>query len=183
MGEKSVENLLSGIDESKNIPFERVLYALGIPHIGETTAKKLAYFFNDISTLMKADEQQLLEVGDIGGIIAKSVIEYFNDKKNIEIIERLRKHKLNFALSQDVLASRTEKLKGMTIVVSGSFEKFSRDGIKEAIEKNGGKATSSVSASTSFIVAGEGMGPEKKKKAEKLGVKIISEDDFISMIS
>src|SRR5258706_665414 len=183
MGEKSVENLLNGIEESKQIPFERVLYALGIPHIGETTAKKLAYFFRDISALMKADELQLLEVGDIGGIIAKSVIEYFNDKKNIEIIERLRKHKLNFALSKDALASRTEKLKGMTIVVSGSFEKFSRDGIKEAIEKNGGKATGSVSGSTSFIVAGEGMGPEENKKAETLGVEIISEEDFSFMIS
>lgn len=183
MGEKSVENLLNGIEESKKIPFERVLYALGIPHIGETTAKKLSYYFKSISALMKADVPQLLEVGDIGQTIAESVVEYFKDKKNIEIIERLRKHKLNFELSEDILASRTEKLKGMTIVVSGSFEKFSRDGIKEAIEKNGGKATGSVSGSTSFIIAGEGMGPEKKKKADKLGVKIISEEDFISMIS
>ena len=182
-GEKSIENLLNGIEESKNIPFERVLYALGIPHIGETTAKKLAYSFGNISSLIKANEQQLLEVGDIGGIIAQSITEYFSHKKNIEIVERLKKHRLNFALSEDALASRTEKLKGMTIVVSGTFEKFSRDGIKEAIEKNGGKPTSSVSGSTSFIVAGEGMGPEKKKKAEKLGVKIISEEDFISMIS
>ena len=183
MGEKSVDNLLNGIEESKKIPFERVLYALGIPHIGETTAKKLAYYFKSISALMKADVPHLLEVGDIGQTIAESVVEYFKDKKNVEIIERLKKHKLNFELSEDALASRTEKLKGMTIVVSGSFEKFSRDGIKEAIEINGGKATGSVSGSTSFIVAGEGMGPEKKKKAEKLGVKIISEDDFISMIS
>ena len=183
MGERSVENLLNGIEASKQVPFERVLYALGIPHIGETTAKKLAYSFKNISSLMKATEQQLLDVGDIGGIIAQSVADYFDDKKNIEIIERLRKHKLNFALSDEALAGRTEKLKGMTIVVSGTFEKFSRDGIKEAIEKNGGKPTSSVSGSTSFIVAGEGMGPEKKKKAEKLGVKIISEEDFISMIS
>ncbi|HLG35457.1 MAG TPA: NAD-dependent DNA ligase LigA [Bacteroidia bacterium] len=183
MGEKSVENLLNGIEESKKIPFERVVYALGIRHIGETTAKKLAFYFKNISALMKADEQQLLEVGDIGETIAKSVIEYFEDKKNLEIIERLRKHKLNFALSEEALASRTEKLKGMTIVVSGTFEKFSRDGIKEAIEKNGGKVTGSVSGSTSFIVAGEGMGPEKKKKAEKSGVKIISEEEFIAMIS
>ncbi len=183
MGEKSVENLLNGIEESKKIPFERVLYALGIPHIGETTAKKLAYSFNNISSLIKSDEQQLLEVGDIGEIIAKSTTEYFKDKKNIEIIDRLKKYGLQFKLSEEVLAGRTERLKGMSIVVSGTFEKFSRDGIKEAIEKNGGKSTGSVSGSTSFIVAGAGMGPEKKKKAEKLGVKIISEQDFISMIS
>ena len=183
MGERSVENLLAGIEESKNVPFERVLYAIGIRHIGETTAKKLAYHFKNISALMKADEQQLLEVGDIGETIAKSVIEYFEDRKNIEIIEQLRKHKLNFDLSEEAMADRTEKLKGKTIVVSGTFEKFSRDGIKEAIEKNGGKVTGSVSGSTTFIVAGEGMGPEKKKKAEKLGVKIISEEEFVKMIS
>lgn len=183
MGEKSVENLLNGIEESKKIPFERVLYAIGMRHIGETTAKKLAYYFKNISALMKADEQQLLEVGDIGETIAKSVIEYLQDKRNLEIIERLRKHKLNFALSEEVLADRTEKLQGMTIVVSGTFEKFSRDGIKEVIEKNGGKVTGSVSGSTSLIVAGEGMGPEKKRKAEKLGVKIISEEEFVGLIS
>jgi DNA ligase (NAD+) len=183
MGEKSVENLLNGIEGSKRIPFERVVYALGIRHIGETTAKKLAYYFKNISALMKTDEQQLLEVGDIGETIAKSILEYFKDKKNIELIERLRKHKLSFTLSEEALASRTEKLKGLTIVVSGTFEKFSRDGIKEAIERNGGKVTGSVSGSTSLIVAGEGMGPEKKKKAEKLGVKIISEVEFLGMIS
>jgi DNA ligase (NAD+) len=183
MGEKSVENLLTGIEESKKIPFERVLYALGIRHIGETTAKKLAFSFKNISALMKANEEQLLEVGDVGEIIAKSITEYFADQKNIELIDRLKKHNLNFALSEEALANRTEKLKGMTIVVSGSFEKFSRDGIKDAIEKNGGKVTGSVSGSTSLIVAGEGMGPEKKKKAEKLGVKIISEEEFVEMIS
>jgi DNA ligase (NAD+) len=183
MGERSVDNLLNGIEESKKVPFERVVYSIGIRHIGETTAKKLAFCFKNISALMKATEEQLLEVGDIGETIAKSVIEYFTDKKNTEIIERLKKSGLQFELSEEVLANRTEKLKGLTIVVSGTFEKFSRDGIKEAIEKNGGKVTGSVSGSTSLIVAGEGMGPEKKKKAEKLGVKIISEEDFIGMIS
>lgn len=183
MGERSVENLLNGIEESKKVPFERVLYALGIRHIGETTAKKLAYSFKNISALLKAEEQQLLEVGDIGEIIAKSVTEYFTDKKNLELIERLRKHKLNFELSEEALANTTDKLKELTFVVSGTFEKFSRDGIKETIEKNGGKVTSSISSKTSFVVAGEGMGPEKKKKAEKLGVKIISEEKFIEMIS
>ncbi|MBK5285400.1 MAG: NAD-dependent DNA ligase LigA, partial [Bacteroidia bacterium] len=142
-----------------------------------------AYSFKNISALLKAEQQQLLEVGDIGEIIAKSVTEHFADKNNLEIIERLQKHKLNFELSEEALANTTEKLKGLTFVVSGTFEKFSRDDLKKAIEQNGGKVTGSVSGNTSYIVAGEGMGPEKKKKAEKLGVQIISEEKFIEMIS
>lgn len=183
MGEKSAENLLKGIEASKAIPFERVLYAIGIRHIGETTAKKLAYSFKNIEVLMKADEQQLLEVGDVGEVIARSVVEYFASPKNREIIDRLKKKGLTFELSEEALANTSEKLKGMTFVVSGVFTKFSRDDLKKAIEKNGGKVSGSVSGKTSFIVAGENMGPEKLKKAEKLGVKVISEDDFSNMIA
>ncbi|MEW6467591.1 MAG: NAD-dependent DNA ligase LigA [Bacteroidota bacterium] len=181
MGEKSVDNLLSGIEASKQIPFERVLYALGIRHIGETTAKKLAYSFRSIDAIMLANEAQLQEVGDVGEVIARSVVEYFYRDANKEIVKRLRASGLNFELSEEALAGTSDKLRGLTFVVSGVFTRFSRDDLKKAIEKNGGKVAGSVSGKTSFIVAGEGMGPEKKKKAEKLGVKIISEDEFIKM--
>ena len=183
MGEKSVQNLLEGIEASKNIPFERVLYAIGIRHVGETTAKKLAYAFKDVDALVKADEQALYEVGDIGEVIAKSILEYFASRKNREIVERLRKSGLKFELSADALANTSEKLKGLTFVVSGVFSKFSRDEIKKTIEQNGGKCVGSVSGKTSYLLAGENMGPEKKNKAEKLGVKILSEDDFIKMVN
>ncbi len=182
MGEKSAENLLNGIEASKKIPFERVLYAIGIRHIGETTAKKLAYKFKNIDALVKAGEAELLETGDVGEVIARSIREYLSDKKNLEIISRLKRKGLNFELSGEALANQTEKLKGLTIVVSGSFKSFSRDAIKKAIEMNGGRSTGSVSGNTSLVIAGEDMGPEKKKKAEKLGVRIISEEDFIKMI-
>ena len=181
MGEKSADNLINGIEASKKVPFERVLYALGMRHIGETTAKKLAYSFKNIDAIMKASEEQLLEVGDVGKVIAKSIVECFSVNKNNEIISRLRKKGLNFELSEEALANTSEKLKGLTFVVSGVFSKFSRDDLKKSIEKNGGKVSGSISGKTSFVVAGENMGPEKLKKAEKLAVKIISEDEFIKM--
>jgi DNA ligase (NAD+) len=183
MGEKSANNLIEGIEASKKIPFERVLYAIGIRHIGETTAKKLAYSFKNIDALEKADVEKLLEVGDVGEVIAKSIVEYFGDKRNREIVERLRRHGLQFELSGEALENMSDKLKDLTFVVSGTFTLFSRDDLKKAIEKNGGKVAGSVSGKTSYIVAGEGMGPEKKKKAEKLGVKIIDEHAFVKMIS
>lgn len=181
--EKSAQNLIDGIEASKSVPFERVVFAIGIRHIGETTAKKLAYYFKDIDALMSANELQLLEVGDIGGIIAKSITDHFADPENRKIITRLKKHGLQFRLSEEILAGRTEKLAGLTFVVSGVFKNYSRDEIKKVIEMNGGKATGSVSKKTSFLLAGEEAGPEKLKKAESLGVKILSEEALVKMIS
>jgi DNA ligase (NAD+) len=182
MAEKSVANLLAGIEESKKIPFERVLFAIGIRHIGETTAKKLAYYFKTIDALKNATLEQLLEVGDIGETTARSVIDYFADPKNAILIEKLRQHGVQLELSQEQLVNASDKLKGLSFVVSGVFSKFSRDDLKKAIEQNGGKSVGSISGKTSYLVAGENMGPEKLKKAEKLGVPVISEADFIKMI-
>ncbi|OFY87432.1 MAG: DNA ligase (NAD(+)) LigA [Bacteroidetes bacterium RIFCSPLOWO2_12_FULL_35_15] len=182
MAEKSVNNLLEGIEASKKVTFERVLYGIGIRHIGETTAKKLAYYFKNIDALKNATLEQLLEVGDIGETTAQSIIDYFTDKHTVKIIEDLKSHGLQFELSEEQLINTSDKLNGLSFVVSGVFSKFSRDELKKAIEQNGGKNVGSISGKTSFVIAGENMGPEKHKKAEKLGVKIISEDDFIKMI-
>jgi DNA ligase (NAD+) len=183
LAEKSVNNLLAGIEESKNVPFERVLFAIGIRHIGETTAKKLAFYFKSIDNIAKANIAELLEVGDIGERIATTIIDYFTDERNAEIIERLKKYGLQFELSEEQLTNTSDKLIDLTFVVSGVFSKFSRDEIKKAIEQNGGKNVGSISGKTSYVVAGDNMGPEKLKKAEKLGVPVISEDDFIKMIA
>lgn len=182
MAEKSATNLLAGIEASKQVPFERVLFAIGIRHIGETTAKKLAYYFKSIDALRQADAAQLLEVGDIGERIADTVIAYFNDPVNAAIIDRLRAQGVQFELSQEQLTATSDKLKDKSFVVSGVFNKFSRDDLKKAIEQNGGKNAGSISGKTSYVIAGENMGPEKLKKAEKLGIPVISEDDFIKMI-
>lgn len=181
MGEKSVNNLLSGIEESKQVPFERVLYALGIRHVGETLAKKLAKQLRNIDAIMDATEEQLTATNDIGAQVATSIKEYFSEKKNRELIARLKKQGLQFESNVEQTAQSTT-LNGLTFVVSGTFSKFSRDDLKAAIENNGGKVVGSVSGKTSYIVAGENMGPEKLKKAEKLGVKIIDENEFEKMI-
>ncbi|MBI3503016.1 MAG: NAD-dependent DNA ligase LigA [Bacteroidetes bacterium] len=182
MGEKSVSNLLNGIEESKQVPFERVLYALGIRHVGETMAKKLARHFRNIDNLVKEKEvASLVEVEDVGETVAKSIIDFFKEKKHIELIERLKKYGLQFE-SQSTQLAQSTKLTGLTFVVSGVFTKFSRDDLKIAIEQNGGKVVGSVSGKTNYIIAGENMGPEKLKKAEKLGVKIIDENEFERMI-
>ena len=182
LAEKSVSNLLAGIEASKAVPFERVLFAIGIRHIGETTAKKLAYYFKNIDALKNASLEQLLEVGDIGEKTAQTIIAYFGDEKSIEIIEKLRQKGLQFELSSEQLVKTSEKLKDLSFVVSGVFSKFSRDDLKKTIEQNGGKNIGSISGKTSFVLAGENMGPEKLKKAEKLGIPILSEHDFIKMI-
>ncbi len=182
MAEKSVNNLLEGIKASKKVPFERVLYGIGIRHIGETTAKKLAYYFKNIDALKNASLEQLIEVGDIGETTAKSILDYFVDENNAAIIEKLKANGLQFELSDEALINSSDKLKDLTFVVSGVFSKFSRDDLKKAIEQNGGKNSGSISGKTNYVIAGENMGPEKHKKAEKLGVPIISEDDFIKMI-
>jgi len=183
MAEKSANNLLDGVRVSNAVPFERVLFALGIRHIGETTAKKLAYYFKNIDSLKNATLDQLLEVGDIGERTAQTIVDYFADRRSAEIISKLKHAGLQFELSEEQLTTTTEKLKDLTFVVSGVFSKFSRDEIKKTIEQSGGKNTGSISGKTSFVLAGENMGPEKLKKAEKLGVPVISEEDFIKMIA
>jgi DNA ligase (NAD+) len=181
MGEKSVNNLLAGIEESKQVPFERVLYALGIRHVGETLAKKLARQLRNIDAIMNATEEQLTATNDIGEQVAKSILNYFSEKRNIELVERLKQNGLQFESTTQQLSNSTT-LEGLTFVVSGVFTKFSRDDLKAAIEQNGGTVVGSVSGKTSYIIAGENMGPEKLKKAEKLGVKIIDENEFEKMI-
>lgn len=182
MGEKSVTNLLNGIEESKNIPFERVLYALGIRHVGETIAKKLTRQFHTIELLASADEEQLTATNDIGEQVAQSIIQFFFIERNKQVISRLKKYGLQLESEKTDTKPASTKLAGLTFVVSGVFSKFSRDDLKNTIEQNGGKVVGSVSGKTSFIVAGENMGPEKLKKAEKLGVKIIDENQFIELI-
>lgn len=183
MAEKSANNLLAGVEASKKVPFERVLFAIGIRHIGETTAKKLAFYYKNIESIKSATLEQLLEVGDIGERTAQTIIEYFADKRIEEILSKLKAAGLQFELSEEQLTNTSEKLKDLSFVVSGVFSKFSRDEIKKTIEQNGGKNVGSISGKTNFVLAGENMGPEKLKKAEKLGVKIITEDEFINMIA
>ena len=180
--EKSARKIVDGIEASKQVPFERVVFALGIRLVGETTAKLLARHFQNIDKLMAATLDELTHIDGIGEVVAKSVITYFHTQNNVEIVERLRKYGLQMSLSQEQLDSHPELLKGMTIVISGVFQKHSRDEYKAMIEQNGGKNTGSISAKTSFILAGENMGPSKLQKAEKLGVNIINEDQFLEMI-
>lgn len=181
MAEKSVNNLLEGIEESKKVPFERVLFALGIRHVGETTAKKIASHFKSLAALAHASREQLLEVPEVGEILADSILAYFAHEKNKELLHRLRAAGLQFELSEEQLASHSDKLAGKTFVVSGVFSR-SRDEVKGLIEQNGGKNTGSVSGKTSYLVAGDNMGPEKRAKAEKLGVPIITEEELLQMI-
>lgn len=181
MAEKSANNIIEGIAASKNVPFERVLFALGIRHIGETTAKKLAFGMKSIDAIMQATKEQLLDVPEIGEIIADSVIDFFADEKNRDIVNRLREKGLQFELSEAQRSSQSDRLQGLTFVVSGVFNR-SRDDIKNLIEQNGGKNTGSVSGKTSYLVAGDSMGPEKRAKAEKLGVPIIGEDELLKLI-
>lgn len=180
--EKSARKIVDGIEASKQVPFERVVFALGIRLVGETTAKLLARHFQNIDKLMAATLDELTHIDGIGEVVAKSVITFFHTQNNVEIVERLRKYGLQMSLSQEQLDSHTELLKGMTIVISGVFQKHSRDEYKAMIEQNGGKNTGSISAKTSFILAGENMGPSKLQKAEKLGINIINEDQFLEMI-
>ncbi|MES2837629.1 MAG: NAD-dependent DNA ligase LigA [Bacteroidota bacterium] len=182
MAEKSADNLIKGIETSKSIAFERVLYAIGIRHVGETTAKKIARKIGSIEKLQHAAFEELIEVEEVGEIIAKSIIDFFAVEENQNIVNRLKSYGLQFELTQEQQAGASDKLKGLTFVISGVFEKHSRDELKDLIEKNGGKNTGSISSKTSFVLAGENMGPEKLKKAEGLGVKIISEDVFLEMI-
>jgi DNA ligase (NAD+) len=183
MAEKSANNIIDGIAASANVPFERVLFAIGIRHVGETTAKKIAKKVRSINVLSQMNTEQLLEIDEVGETIAKSIQAFFEDKENQHIIKRLKDAGLQFEINADDQQPTSNKLEGKTIVVSGVFSKYSRDQIKDLIELNGGKNSGSISKKTSFVLAGENMGPEKHKKAESLGVPIISEEDFEKMLS
>lgn len=183
MGEKSAENIIKGIEASKEVPFERVLFALGIRFVGETVAKKIAKSFNDIDELENANLEKLINIDEIGEKIAQSILTYFANPLNCELIERLKSTGLQFYRREEDLSGYTDKLAGQSIVISGVFTHHSRDEYKELIEKNGGKNVGSISAKTSFILAGENMGPAKLEKAHKLGIKLMSEDEFLTLIS
>jgi len=182
MAQKSAENLVNGVAKSKQIPFESVLFALGIRFVGETVAKKLAKHYKTISALEQATLEDLILVDEIGERIAKSVIEFFENEENLEIIERLKSKGVQMEIVEKVNPNATTKFLGKTFVVSGVFEQFSRDDLKKAIEDNGGKVGSSISSKTDYVVAGGNMGPSKLEKATKLGVAIVSEQDFINML-
>ncbi len=182
MAEKSVQNIIEGIELSKKIPFERVLFALGIRHVGETVAKKLSKSFKNIEKIASATYEELMQVEEIGEKIAESIIKYFSEMKHKEIIERLKVKGLQMEVIQNN-SNVSNILNSQTFVVSGVFTTYSRDGIKETIENNGGKVLSAISAKTNYLVAGNKMGPEKLKKAEKLGIRIISEHELTNMIS
>ncbi|WP_127846379.1 NAD-dependent DNA ligase LigA [Psychroflexus aestuariivivens] len=182
MAEKSAENLINGIQASKSVPFERVLFGLGIRYVGETVAKKLAKHYKSIDVLESASFEDLIEVDEIGERIARSVVDFFSDETNRNRIDRLRDYGLQLEISEDELTNQSEKLKDLTIVISGVFEKKSRKEIQKLIEDHGGKNTSSISKKTDYLVAGENMGPSKLTKAENLEVQIISETEFLEMI-
>ncbi len=181
MAHKSAENLIKGIAASKNIPFERVLFALGIRYVGETVAKKLARHYKNIASLSEATTEQLINVDEIGERIAASVVDFFGQGKNQALVEQLREKGVNLSISEEKLASQTDRLAGITFVVSGVFD-MPRNELKKLIEDNGGKVSSSISSKTSYVVAGENMGPSKLQKAEQLGIPIISEDNFLEMV-
>jgi DNA ligase (NAD+) len=180
MADKSVDNLLAGVVASKQVPFERVLFGLGIRFVGETVAKKLAYAFGTMDTLQIATFEELLAVDEIGERIANSLISFFKNQESVQLIARLTLHGLNMEVEKRALDSTV--LEGKTLVVSGVFDSFSRDELKHLIDVNGGKNTGSVSAKTDFLVAGEGMGPSKLKKATDLGVSILTEEEFKNLI-
>ena len=183
MAEKSAENLINGIEKSKQVPFERVLYALGIRYVGETVAKKLAKHYKNIDAIATANFLELVMVDEIGDKIAQSVIQFFENSQNIGIINRLKKYGLQLAVDESKSTNVSTILNGKIFVVSGVFELFSRDDLKKAIEDNGGKVGSSISSKTNFVIAGDNMGPSKLEKANQLGIPIITEHDFKAMIN
>lgn len=180
--EKTVENILAGIEQSKQVPFERVLFAIGIRYVGETTAKKLARHFKNVDAISSATKEELMEVNDVGERVADSILSFFNNPENLQVVVRLRNAGLQFELTEAETAVVSNVLEGKSIVVSGVFS-ISRDEMKKMIEQYGGKNVSSISKNTSFVLAGEKMGPEKRKKAESLGVQILSEEEFYALIS
>ena len=183
MGEKSAENIINGIAQSREVPFERVIFALGIRFVGETVAKKIAKAFKNIEALEKANSESLVSVDEIGERIAQSILSYFANESNRELVNQLKAAGLQFQLSEEDLSNHTDKLAGQSIVISGVFTHHSRDEYKDIIERNGGKNVGSISTKTSFILAGENMGPAKLEKANKLGIKLMNEEEFLDLIS
>lgn len=183
MGEKSAENIINGIAQSKEIPFERVIFALGIRFVGETVAKKIAKAFKNIEELEDADLETLVSIDEIGEKIAQSILNYFANESNRELVNRLKEAGLQLYRTEEDLSGHTDKLAGQSIVISGVFTHYSRDEYKDLIEKHGGKNVGSISAKTSFILAGENMGPAKLEKASKLGIRIMNEEEFLELIS
>lgn len=183
MAEKSAQNIIAGIQKSKEVPFEKVLFALGIRFVGETVAKKLAKHFKSIDNLLKASFEELISVDEIGDIIAKSIINFSANPINIGLIDRLKKYGVQLEVTAESQIGKTSILQGQTFVVSGVFTHFERNDLKKSIEDNGGKVASSISKKTDFVVAGENMGPSKREKAADLGIPIISESDYLKMLS
>lgn len=181
--DKSARNLMASLEESKQVPFERVLYGLGIRFVGETVAKRLVSAFHSMEQLEQASFEDLTAVDEIGERIARSIIAYFANERNRTLVNRLKEYGLQMSVAEEKLANRSEKLKGLSIVISGTFAKHSRDEYKAMIEQHGGKNSGSVSGKTDYILAGDNMGPAKLEKAAKLGVKIINEDEFLNMIA
>ena len=182
MGERSAQNIVDAVRQSCSVPFERVLFALGIRYVGETVAKKLALALHSIDRIIEATTEDLIRIGDIGVRIAQSVVAYFSDEDNLRFVERLRQYGVQMQITEERLSERTDKLSGATIVISGTFTHHSRDEYKALIEQHGGINTGSVSGKTTYILAGENMGPAKLEKARKLGVRILSEEEFLEMI-
>lgn len=183
LGDRSARNLKQAIEASKNIPYERLIFALGIRFVGETIAKKLAYAFKTMDELEKATYYDLTSVDEIGARIAESVVRYFWDDENYDIVQRLKSYGLQMSLSEEKIQAQSDKLKGMSIVISGKFAQHSRDDYKTIIEQNGGKSVVGISSKTSMVLAGENMGPEKLKKAQKLGIRIMNEEQFLQMLA
>ncbi len=183
MGEKSAQRILDGLEASKKVPFERVLFALGIRFVGETVAKTLVKKLHTIENIQIQTKEQLIEIGEIGDRIAESVVDWFSKPEHLELINCLKENGLQFTLSDEQLSSRTDKLNGLSIIISGTFETHSRDELKTMIEQNGGKNVGSISNKTSYLLAGNNIGPSKLEKATKLGIPIISEDDFLKMLA
>ena len=182
MGEKSADRILKSLEDSKHVPFERVLFALGIRYVGATIAKKLAFSLINIDTIINSNFEALIEVDEIGDKIAESLISYFENENNKLLISNLKEKGLQFSIDESAIEEKTDILNGESIVISGVFEKYSRDELKGLIEKNGGKNTGSISKKTGYLLAGDKIGPSKLEKAQKLGVKIINENQFLEMI-
>lgn len=180
--EKSAQNLMDSLEASKQVPFERVLYGLGIRYVGETVAKRLAYAYGSMEHLEQASLESLIQTDEIGERIAQSVIDFFADERNRNMIDQLKEYGLQMALQEDAPATRSEKLNGLAFVISGTFTRHSRDEYKAMIEQNGGKNTGSISGKTDYLLAGANMGPAKLAKAEKMGIKIINEEEFLNIL-
>ena len=182
LGDKSAERILNSLEESKNVPFERVLFALGIRFVGETVAKILVNRLVHIENIQNASIEELTNIDEIGGKIAESVYKYFRNEENLQLISRLKEKGLQFELDETSLQNRSDMLNGLSIIISGTFEKYSRDELKKMIEQNGGKNVNSISKNTNYLLAGNNIGPSKLEKAQKLNIPIISEDEFLKML-